>query len=201
MPQIIDYVGRFERIREAVVSLTLREGARAVKMDRVAAEMGVSRSTLCRILSHAEALPWLGRELVDRQERTRRFLHGPKHRPGEPDWQAHFAELAWLLPHDEVSAEGAIVRWRLSEAFGADDARLREADASRAEAVDVLVSRLVAASEVEPVDRAGVEAQLHALVDGVTVRVCRGLLTPEDARTVLSSYVAGLVHADDRRVA
>jgi hypothetical protein len=201
MPQIIDYVGRFEQIREAVVALTLREGARAVKMDSVAAEMGVSRSTLCRILSHAEALPWLGRELVDRQERTRRFLHGPKHRPGEPDWQAHFEELAWLLPLDRASAESATVRWRLSEAFGPDDARLREADASRAEVLDDLVSRLVAASKVKSADRARVEAQLRALVDGVTLRVCRGLLTPDDARTVLGSYVAGLVDADDRRVA
>jgi AraC-like DNA-binding protein len=201
MPQIIDYAGRFEQIRGAVFALTLREGAHVLTMARVAAEMGVSRSTLCRVLADAGALPWLGRELADRRERTRRLLHGPQHRADEPAWQAYFAELAWLLPLDEVSAELAIVRWRLSEAYGAGDRRLREADASRAEALDDLVTRLVGASDLEAGESEAAEAHLRVLVDGVTVRVCREQLTPGHARTVLSSYVAGLVDGPGRLVA
>jgi hypothetical protein len=201
MPQIIDYAGRFEQIREAVHDLVLREGARAVTMDAVAAEMGVSRSTLSRVISHADALPWLGRELVDRKDTTRRLVHGPRHPPGEPEWTARFEELAWLLPLDDTRARFAVVRFRLSEAFGARDPRLREADAGRAEVIDDLVGALVEALDVASADRAAVVLHLRALVDGVTLRVCRGQLAPADARRVLSSYVTGLVPDGGRRVA
>jgi hypothetical protein len=199
MPQIIDYVGRFEQIREAVHDLVLREGAGSVTMDKVAAEINFSRSTLSRVISNADALPWLGREFVDRRDRTRRLVHGPRPRPDAPAWTAWFDELLWLLPLDETRARHAVVRFRLSETFGVRDPRLREADASRAETLDHLVHSLVAA--LARPDGEAVEVHLRALVDGVTIRVCRGQLAPDDARRVLSTYVAGLVPGGERRVA
>jgi hypothetical protein len=201
MPQIIDYAGRFEQTREAVCTLVLREGAQAVRMDRVAAEMAVSRSTLSRVLAHADALPWLGREFVDRQDRTRRLVHGPRHQRDQPAWRAWYDELAWLLPLDETRARHAVVRFRLSEAFGHGDPRLREADASRTEALDDLVRALVVALKVPADDSDEVWLHLRALVDGLVARVCRGQLPPDDARTVLSAYVGRLARGDRRRVA
>jgi AcrR family transcriptional regulator len=201
MPQVIDYAGRFEQIREAVFVLTLRDGAHAVTMSAVAAEMGVSRSTLCRVLADSSALAWLGREIADRQERTRRLLYGPKPRPEQADWERYFEELAWLLPLDEISARSAVVRWRLSEQYAARDERLREADASRTESLDELVHLVVTACDPDPDSAGRIELLLRALVDGVTARVCRGQLDPDEARELLSSYVAGLAGEQGRRVA
>ena len=119
MPKVIDYVARFAFLREAAFSLVSQDGVRALTRQGIADQLGVSISTVRRLLDPDASLEVLAASHVaDRRRRA---------------WLAHRRETrgdllstlaAELLPGDQWSAVTELAWWRLvidtTSAVGAD---------------------------------------------------------------------------------
>jgi hypothetical protein len=117
MPRLIDYSVRFQCIREAVYTLTLREGANAISGPAVAAELGMSLSSVRRLLRSAESLPHLGLQWVEYRRRTRLWQHAPGSFAPNEDWQRAANALLDHLPYDLQKQDDDKVWWRLVAGF------------------------------------------------------------------------------------
>jgi hypothetical protein len=163
--------------------------------------MGCSRSTLCRLLRTADALPRLGRELVDRRERARLVLRGPQHdAPGTEPWQVRLGELLSYLPIDGERVAEARVRTSLSALYAERDAWLRDADADREGALEGVVDRLVTSCGVDGPGSGDATARVLALAHGVTVQICRQRLEPVAVVRLMTAEVERLAYARSGRV-
>jgi hypothetical protein len=119
VPKLVDYAARFEFIREAVCAVVDRSGAAALTQRSVAEELGISLTTIKRLIDSAESLPSLGLELVQRERRNRARSRRDSGLPRA------VALLLTQLPTDEESLAHARV-WESVTSAHSRDGRVRE---------------------------------------------------------------------------
>jgi hypothetical protein len=107
MPRLIDYVGRFEFIRQAAFAVVRDDGVDALSRRRVAAELGTGVNTIRRSVADWVDLVRLAADHVVARRRLGRFGRQYDETPREvaarlvrslmPDGPAHLdEELVWL---------------------------------------------------------------------------------------------------------
>jgi AcrR family transcriptional regulator len=188
MPKLIDYGVRFELIREAVVRVAARDGSAGVTLERIAAELQMSPSTLRRCLRSPDVLPELGAAKLARDKQYRRFLRGNPVRIERGSLEHARYRLWSELPLDEELTEHARA-WSELVVHGTGD-RIAQLRSEHDALMDALVRDVVQRSGV-PTTRHEIEqVRLRALVDGLTAAVCSGRRTSADLERCLEAHVA-----------
>ncbi len=190
MPRLIDWGVRYELIREAVVRIAARQGAAAVTVDSVSAELKISTTTLRRTVIPLEMLAEMGVVWIDRQRGFRTYLRG---RPDGSE-RGSVEHMAWVLlaeiptDADHLEQERA---WAQLTHVGASE-HTAELLAGRHRYLDGLVRRCLEQLGTEETAREREAIHLRALVDGLTAAACRSGVTPDDAMGCLTDYLRGL---------
>src|SRR5262245_20696460 len=106
MPRLIDYVGRFEFIRQAAFAVVRDEGPEALSRRRVAAELGTGVNTIRRSVADWADLARLAADHVRTRRRRGRWsrrTEDPREAAGHlvralmPEDMSHLdEELVWL---------------------------------------------------------------------------------------------------------
>jgi hypothetical protein len=166
MPRLIDYVGRFEFIRQAAFAVVRDEGVEALSRRRVAAELGTGVNTIRRSVAGWADLTRLAADQV----RSRRMLGRLGRRSDEP-LEAATSLVRSLMPEDATHLDEELVWLKLVTACA-----LRP-------------------SGLEPPGQVRREFQIaqRGYDDGQPVDIRPALETPterEDRRTALQPYVA-----------
>ena len=190
MPRLIDYGVRFELTREAVIAVTLREGAAAVNLQTVSRELGVSVATVRRFLASAGALPQLGLEHIERQRRNRRMNGGGVSLLTNPSAQRLMAAVRLELPLTEQRLEEARVWDALVTAYPGpviDKFEERERRV-RGHLFGALLHRLELPEEQRPLEL----LRLTAVMTGLTTQLVTGEITAEAAEEVIDHHLLDL---------
>ena len=108
MPKVIDYVARFAFLREAAFALVSQDGLRALTRQGIADQLGVSISTVRRLLDADASLEELAASHVVTRRRRTWLAHRHDASAGRSSTLA-----AELLPADEWSAVTELAWWRL----------------------------------------------------------------------------------------
>ncbi len=113
MPRLIDYVGRFEFIRQAAFAVVLNENVDALSRRRVAAELGTGVNTIRRSVAGWADLARLAADQVQSRRRTGRFGQ----RGADPVETAASLVRA-LMPEDATHLDEELVWLKLVAACG-----------------------------------------------------------------------------------
>ena len=90
MPRLIDYVGRFEFIRQAAFAVVRDEGVEALSRRRVAAELGTGVNTIRRSVAGWADLARLAADQVRSRRRPGAWVDGPRIRARRSrSWSGH----------------------------------------------------------------------------------------------------------------
>lgn len=192
----------FERVREAVCAIALRDGAARVTQRSVAAELGVSASSLRRLMRSPDSLPDLGLELVDRLRRIRYMRSGrpPRGAVAGADqqvlaWQAIDGLFAWL-PADQEELDELVIWHRLVAAHPGHSELATRSQKDMDEGCAALTTAVVEALAVEMpgVDERWFEPafeqiRLRALVDGVVAAACDGRMSATAASALVRQHL------------
>ena len=108
MPRLIDYVGRFEFIRQAAFAVVRDEGVDALSRRRVAAELGTGVNTIRRSVAGWADLTRLAADQV----RSRRMLGRLGRREDEP-LAAATCLVRSLMPEDATHLDEELVWLKL----------------------------------------------------------------------------------------
>src|SRR3954452_12304673 len=108
MPRLIDYVGRFEFIRQAAFAVVRDEGADALSRRRVAAELGTSVNTIRRSVADWADLARLAADHVRSRRRSGRLGR----RTDDPIEAAELL-LRSVMPEDLTHLEEELVWLKL----------------------------------------------------------------------------------------
>lgn len=193
MPRLVDYSARFHCIREAVFSLTLREGPTAISGPAVAAELGMSVSSVRRLVPAAEHLPRLGLEWVEYRQRGRLWHHLPELIDETEGWHRAANALLKELPFNDDRADDERVWWRLVTAFGSEP-WAHQADGAQRSHLEGLVGSFV--RELPGlVDPEFERQRLHALMSGATADVRAGGIDPQGCLTLVRRHLAEVAAA------
>jgi hypothetical protein len=185
MPELIDYSARFDRIREAVFMITLRDGPDAINLPAVARELDMSVSSLRRLLSTSEHLPRLGFQWIERMRRRRVSQRVPGEVDGQEVWKRALNLLLRELPSDTDRVDEARVWASLVTAHEGAHPWAQQARTERDRWLEDLSGR-VFADTVPAGDELRYEsARLRALVEGLTAGVCRGWLDHDEVVNVV----------------
>lgn len=197
MTRLASDLDAFERVRAAVCAIALRDGAARVTQRSVAAELGVSASSLRRLMRSPDSLPDLGLELVDRVRRIRYLRSGRLPRgalagpdPQLPAWRAIDGLFAWL-PADREELDELVVWHRL---VAAHPGHSEVATRSRKDMDDGCAALTTAVVEVLGVearwlDPAFEQIRLRALVDGVIAAACAGRMSATAATALVRQHL------------
>lgn len=199
MPKLIDYSGRFDQIREAVFDIALRDGPHAISLPSVAAELGLSVSSLRRVLRSADALPRLGLQWVEIRQRKHLFERLSRD-VRTPDALRRWVDYLFrLVPATDALADELRVMRSLIEEHARDCEWAREARDHWAQNVDVLSTRVVSCLEMSEDDSQYEYERLRALLEGVTALICAGRLAPEAGASTFRRHVGDLIEARPSR--
>jgi hypothetical protein len=233
MPRRIDYVGRFEFIRQAAFAVVRDDGVEALSRRRVAAELGTGVNTIRRSVADWAELACLAADQV----RSRRRAGRLGRRTGEPmeavevlvrslmpENPTHVdEELVWLKlvaacslrpsglePPGQVRHEFGIAQRGYDDGIPMTDeddadvvgrhlmgrpaarrAALERYVTEREEDLTVTVDRVLTMLDVDE-GRADAASTLVALVEGLTLSVCLGRLTPERATELAIAHAMSL---------
>ena len=187
MPKLIDWGVRFDLMREAIVRIAARDGASAVCLASVAAELQISSSTLRRALSSPDVLPDMGVLWIARQRVRRTWRRGPQHGTEHGSVEHAIWCLVTEVPMHEEDVERERA-WMHLTAAGASE-RTRKMRAEHDEVVDQLVRGVLVLIGSEAASRDHHATRLRALVDGLTLALCRSSITPEQARECLDAHL------------
>src|SRR4029077_19224859 len=108
IPKLIDYVGRFEFIRQAAFAVVRDEGVDALSRRRVAAELGTGVNTIRRSVAGWADLARLAADQV----RSRRMLGRLGQRTDDPLEQAR-SLVRSLMPEDATHLDEELVWLKL----------------------------------------------------------------------------------------
>lgn len=234
MPRLIDYVGRFEFIRQSAFTVVRDDGVDALSRRRVAQELGTGVNTIRRSVAGWVDLVRLAADQVE--SRRRRGRWSPR---DEDATQAAARLIRSLLPEDETHLDEELV-WlklvcacalrpsgleppgHLRREFGiaqrgyddglpvapatGTDAEQQEdttGQESRSTALSAYFERRerqlnewVGAAALDllevPEPRGDLVAGVIALIEGLTLSVCLGRLTPDHATALAVEHVLGL---------
>ena len=189
MPRLIDYGVRFEFIREAVLRVCVRDGARALSAAAVAAEMQISVATLRRTMARIEALPALGAGFIMRQRAIRARVN--RGRVGLTPVQLAQHILERELPLDEERLHEELAWSQIVHTFRDDDS-VRKYWQQHEDDLDAVMSGLAKLLEVPEEVRPREILRLRALHSGLASGICAGRVTADDARAVVQAHVAEL---------
>ena len=193
MPKLIDYVARFQEIRRAVYVVTLQDGPTAVTLGSVAAEMGLSVSSLGRLLHSADELPRLGLQWAEGVMREHLFsVPLREQRSGDPVTCAVRA-LLLTLPRTESLADAERVWRALVGAHERRAAWAHDARRDQAAAQEATCRRVVETLALPKEDQDHEVDRLRALVEGVIAGVCARTFGPETGVAVISRHLESLL--------
>ncbi|MEO5651196.1 MAG: hypothetical protein ABIN79_13990 [Marmoricola sp.] len=196
MPRLIDYGARFELAREAVLAVTLRDGAAAVNMQTVSRELGVSVATVRRFVSNAQGLPQLGLGFIERRRMVRRFTGGGVAALRDPPLQRLMAAVRLELP----LTEGQLAQDRAWEALVAANSGPtidKFVEDQQAE-WQHLAGAVIVALGVPEAQRPLEVATLIALMNGLLVQLVSAEITPGIAIAVIDPHLFDLAaHRSD----
>ncbi|AGZ42190.1 TetR/AcrR family transcriptional regulator [Actinoplanes friuliensis] len=173
MPKIVDHTERRRELGEAVWRVIDRDGVAEVSIRTVAAESGWSSGALRHYFATRAELLAFACELVITKV-TERIEAGPR-----TDVSAILRETMPLDP--ERRTEVSIMFSFL--ALGLGDPALARVQRTHFTAMYDLCRHLV------PTEDERAARRLHALVDGLSVQVLAGHLTPAEADTELVAYL------------
>lgn len=179
MPRIVDYVDRFDGIRQAVFVLALRSGADAITLPAVADELRMSVSSVRRVLSSATHLPELGMQWIDRRQRSPLSRNAPGELPRDDPRAATWNPLLRELPCNEQRAEDARV-WRILTQGYPSTAWATAATRQRELLLATLAAQVLP-PELPTSDQESEFKSLLALVVGATECVCTGVIQYDEA--------------------
>ncbi len=187
MPRRVDFAAHFAFVREASFAIVHERGVHHLSRRSVAAQLGVSDGVIRRLVDGDARLERLAADEVVSRRRTGRFF------PPRGDGLEVAVRLVMrLVPEDETRAVQELVWLRLMIAGQPGDPTLDDHTERREqEVVDTLAGvldllRVPESSRDEP------GPVLRALVDGLTLAVCTGRLSPEEAHDVVSSHLLKL---------
>lgn len=190
MPRLIDYGARFDLTREAVIAVTLRQGAAAVNMQTVSRELGVSVATVRRFLKGSGALPLLGLEHVERQRRNRRMTGGGVSLMSDPSVKNLMAAVRLELPLTEQRLEEARA-WQALVAANCGPATDKFEEDQR-QTWRHLLGHLLYKMDL-PEERRPLELQrLIALMTGLTAQLVTEQISPDAAVEVIDHHLLDL---------
>lgn len=178
MPKFVEYAERFEEMRQAVLTIALRDGTRHINYPAVAAEVGVSVMTLRRLMPSAIHLPRLGMDLLDRRARALLMRSVPGELPPEDPRAAAWNLLLRDLPCTAERAEDARA-WRLLTA-GYPDAEWSIAARNGYQMILAMIVDRVVPEHLPPGIREFETMRLSAIVLGAIECVCSGTLSPAE---------------------
>ncbi|MCX6395429.1 MAG: hypothetical protein NTV23_02970 [Propionibacteriales bacterium] len=178
MSKLADYSDRFDEMRQAVLTITLRDGTRRISYPAVSSEVGVSVMTLRRLMPSAVHLPRLGMQLLDRRERARLGQPVPGELPRGDARAAAWNEILRSLPCTPERAEDASARRLLLRGFPDAD-WARSAESSGQVLLAALADRAVP-EELPDAARGFEVLRLVALVVGATESVCTGMIRADE---------------------
>lgn len=173
--------------------ITLREGPAAITLPAVAAEMQTSLSSLRRILRSADALPRLGLQWVEARQRSRAFYRWSGELTGSDPLRRAVNGLLRMIPSTEAMADEARVWRALVEAHERQQSWAREARDGHEQNLEVNCLRIAAAVYPDVDAQARELERLRALADGATLRICAGVLSPEEGATLVRRHVVDLL--------
>ncbi|MET3963131.1 hypothetical protein ABIE44_003065 [Marmoricola sp. OAE513] len=187
MPRIIPLADRVDGVREAVHTITLRDGIEGITHLAVAQEIYASASTLKRMFASASDLPVLGLQWVERRTRYRRGLAASR----ELDEGHPAARLGNMLirelPHDRTLADHARVWSALTSGFARHDWSIAAVNAKQlylASLVDEIVPDELP-EEIRPFEA----SRLLAVHLGAEAGVVADTLRPEESADVVSRHL------------
>ncbi|HET7070545.1 MAG TPA: hypothetical protein VFI40_06960 [Nocardioides sp.] len=108
MPRLIDYVGRFEFIRQAAFAVVRDEGVDALSRRRVALELGASVNTIRRLVADWVDLARLAADQVVSRRRLGRF-----NKRTEDPLEAVEIMVRMLMPEDDSHLDEELVWLKL----------------------------------------------------------------------------------------
>jgi hypothetical protein len=184
MPKVIDYGARFAQLQQAVFALVLAEGVHAPSRRSVAKVLGLSGSTVHRLIAREADLVSMAADEVVMQRRI--ALSRPPRDEATRDRAVRM--LLDLVPLSRQRAEQELVWFRLTLATGQSEelSRLiKEHQQGRA----TLLERLAVLLGVPEAERSAAAQDLHLLVDGLTWAVCLGRLHPDDVVPIVEATV------------
>ncbi|GII80225.1 transcriptional regulator [Sphaerisporangium rufum] len=194
MPKIVDHEQRRRELAEAVWRVIARDGVAEVSMRTVAAEAGWSSGALRHYFSTRDGLLAFACELVI--ERVTERITALRH-TGTPR-EAVRAILLETMPVDAERRAEASVAFAFV-ALGLTDAELAEVKRLSFTGMYELCLRLVtemanigALAEPHPPLETSAR-RLHAVVDGLTLHVLAGHLTPAEMTAEFDAYLAELI--------
>jgi hypothetical protein len=113
MPRLIDYVGRFEFIRQACFAVVRDEGPDALSRRRVAVELGSGVNTIRRLVAEWADLARLAADHVVTRRRAGRL-----HRRTDDPMEAVGYEIKSLMPEDATHLDEELVWLKLVACYG-----------------------------------------------------------------------------------
>ena len=194
MPRLIDYGVRFELIREAILRVCVRDGAAALSMATVAAEMKISVPTLRRTMAYSDALPAMGAAFIERRRHVRRMLNRGK--VGWSPLQLVQGALERELPLDDERLHDEVAWAEIVHTFRDD--RVAQHLADEHDYRDRLMSDAVEQLSVPAALRPLAIAHLRALHDGLHAALRARRTSVEEARLVLAAHLADLADLASR---
>ncbi|GAA3338196.1 TetR family transcriptional regulator C-terminal domain-containing protein [Amorphoplanes nipponensis] len=184
MPKLVDHAARRRELAAAVWRVIARDGVAEVSIRAVAAESGWSSGALRHYFAtRGELLAFACEQVTERATARIRDLDPP----GPPRAQVR-AVLLEVMPLDTERRIEASISFAFL-ALGLGDPALarvqRQQHAALYELCRSLAAQLGAGGEA-------VARRLHALVDGLSLQIMAGHLSPEAAVAELDAYLAEL---------
>jgi AcrR family transcriptional regulator len=184
VPKVVDHTERRRELAEAVWRVIARDGVAEVSIRAVAAESGWSSGALRHYFAtRGELLAFACEQVTDRATARIRGLDPP----GTLREQVR-AVLLEVMPLDAERRIEASISFSFL-ALGLGDPALAEVHRRQYAALYELCRHL-AAQLTDGGEAAG--ARLHALVDGLSVQILAGHLTPAAAVAELDAYLGEL---------
>ncbi|MGW4940795.1 TetR/AcrR family transcriptional regulator [Actinoplanes sp. NPDC004185] len=182
MPKVVDHTERRRELAEAVWRVIARDGVAEVSIRTVAAESGWSSGALRHYFATRDELLAFACELVIARASDRIRRLDP---PGTRREQVG-AVLAQTMPLDaERHTEASIMFAFLT--LGLGDPALAEVQRLHFTAMYELCLHLM--RQLVPTGAESAARRLHAVVDGLTVHVLAGHLSPPAAAAELDAYL------------
>ena len=191
MPRLVDYGSRFAFMREAAFAIVRDHGVAHLSRRAIADELGLAPGAVRRLLEPTAQLESLAADEVINQSRTRRWSW-PKPSPGQADHDHSVALMRRLLPDTDARIEEELVWLRLmvDSPRGVPEALVPHAN-EREDEARATIERVLNHADVPDSRRDGVSAHLRVVVDGLSLAVCTGRLTPDEAVEHVREYFAG----------
>ena len=167
-----------------------------MSVPAIAADMGISVSSLRRAVASSQSLVRLAVQLLERRRSGRVLLRG---HPALCDaaWGRALGAVWVLLPND-VESVAEEIAWRGLTAGPEPSWRIAELRAARDVSLELALRRLLLDLGVaDPAE----QLRLRALLDGLVVGMCEGRVAPEQLAPVLVAEATALASRGAARVA